>query len=290
MATWDRYKSKKTGLEIKAYTGKIFTPRGYCCDSSSVYVTKAPVAVLKLTPTVQFVSTNIAWDVTQSYSPTGTVDTFDLTFGGGGASDLTGQDWSTDPKTGNVQYTSTGTYTVTLYVTDTLGNRSQAAKIMVNVVSLLEAVAYIAAANGIYRYLAGGSVTRVLSSTYILSGRLNPHYAHLPQAQHHYWAGTNQIPGPSGVGVYSFDGGTTWADLGVTAARFGSPANTAGDSPAPTSSDLDLVAFDFDPQDPKRLYALMVTNSTWNASYDPRAWLFWSDDYGETFSNVQIGV
>ena len=162
MATWDRYKSNMTGFETVAHKGRRFTPRAFCDDpnADTVYITKAPVAVLKLTPPVQFVSTNIAWDVSESMSPTGTVDTFDLTFGGGGATDLTAQDWSSDPKTGNVQYTSTGKYVVTLYVTDTLGNRSQPAKQTVHVVDLANSISkvYIATSDtGLFTYLPGGT-------------------------------------------------------------------------------------------------------------------------------------
>jgi PKD repeat protein len=290
MATWDRYKSNESGFEIIAQKGRRFTPRFYCDDpTGGVYVTKAPVAVLKLTPVVQFINTNIAWDVSQSDSSTGTIDTFDLTFGGGGASDLTGQDWSTDPKTGNVQYTSTGTYTVTLYVTDTGGNKSQAAKQVVNIVDIAGiSKVYIATSDsGIFTYVPGGTPATANTGLSggdlnVSMGKLNPHYAHLPVGQQHYW-----MCNDNGV-AYSTDGCATWNE--IAKAALGNPTNTAGDGSPPTTTDLDEIALNFDPQDIRRVYLLRVTDSTWNASNDPRAFLYWTDDYGTTWSSFGIGI
>ncbi len=156
---WDRYLSNTTGFEIKVEKGVRFTPRFYCDDTTgTVYITKNPVAVLILDPIVQFINTNIAWDVSNSVSATGTIDTYDLTFGGGGASDLTGQSFA-GAKTGNVQYTSTGTFTVTLTVTDTGGLVSQPAKQVVNIVDIQSInKVYIATDDtGIFTYLPGGT-------------------------------------------------------------------------------------------------------------------------------------
>ncbi len=284
MATWDRYKSNTTGLEIIAQKGVNFTPRFYCDDTSgSVYITKAPVAILKLTPTVQFVNTNIAWDVSQSVSATGTIDTFDLTFGGGGATDLTGQDWSVDAKTGNVQYTSTGTYTVTLYVTDTGSNRSAAARQTVNVIDLASVISkvYMSTSDlGVFTYVPGG--TPVTANTglsgddlAIWSGKLNPHYSQLPITQQHYW-----IANDNGI-AYSVDGCSTWTK--ITRATLGDPTNTARDATPPTTDDLYEVAIEFDPQNPLRVYVLRVTDDTL-----ARTWLYWSDDYGVTWSSFGL--
>jgi hypothetical protein len=290
LAVWDRYKTATTGLEIVVQLGKRFTPRFYCDDpTGGVYVTKAPIAVLKLTPTNQFINTNIAWDVSQSVSATGTIDTFDLTFGGGGASDLTGQDWSVDPKTGNVQYTTVGEYTVTLYVTDTGGNRSQAAKKTVNIVDIQGiSKVYIATSDtGMFTYLPGGSPTTANTGLSggdlnINSGVLNPNYVHLSVSQHHYWFGCD-----TGV-IYSTNGCSTYTK--ITKATLGDPTNTAGDASPPDTDDLDEIAIAFDPQDIRRVYLLRMTDATWNASNDPRAFLYWTDDYGVTWSSFGVGV
>lgn len=290
MAAWDRYKTPTTGLEILAQKGKRFVPRFYCDDTTAiVYITKAPVAILKLTPNTQFINTNVVWDVSESVSATGTIDTFDLTFGGGGASDLTGQDWSVDPLTGNVQYTSTGTFTVTLYVTDTGNNRSQAAKQIVNIVDIQGiSKIYIATSDtGIFTYLLGG--TPVTANTglsggnlNVSMGRLNPHYKHLPVGQQHYWFACD-----TGV-IFSTNGASTYTK--ITKATLGDPTNTAGDGSPPDTDDLDEIAIAFDPQDIRRVYLLRVTDATWNASFDPRAFLYWTDDYGVTWLSFGIGI
>jgi hypothetical protein len=290
LATWDRYLSNTTGLEIKAQLGKKFTPRTFCDDpTGGVYITKAPVAVLKLTPTVQFINTNIAWDVSESGSASGTVDTFDLTFGGGGASDLTGQDWDVDPQTGNVQYTSTGEYTVTLVVVDTGGNKSQPAKQTVNIVDVQGiAKVYISTDDsGVFTYVPGGTPTAANTGLSggdlnINDGRLNPHYRHLAVGQHHYW-----ITNDNGL-AYSVDGASTYTK--ITKATLGNPTNTAGDANPPTTTDLDEISLAFDPQDIKRVYLLRLTSTTWNASAQPRAFLYWSNNYGSTWSSFGIGV
>lgn len=236
---------------------------------------------------MQFINTNIAWDISESDSATGTIDTFDLTFGGGGASDLTAQDWSVDPKTGNVQYTTVGTYTVTLYVTDTGGNRSQAAKQRVDIVDVQGmSKVYISTSNtGIFTYLPGGSPATANTGLSggdlnVNDGKLNPHYKALAIGQHHYW-----LANDNGL-AYSADGCATYTK--ITKATLGNPTNTAGDASPPTTTDLDEIQICYDPQDIRRVYVLRLTDSTWNASFDPRAYLYWSNDYGVSFSSTGI--
>lgn len=257
------------------------------------------MAVLILTPTTQFTNTNIAWDVSNSVSATGTIDTFDLTFGGGGATNLTGQDWAVDPLTGNVQYTSTGTFTVTLYVTDTAGNRSQAAKQEVTIIDGADedltlggsggtSKVYIATSDtGIFTYTTGNAPATANAGLSggdlnVNAGKLHPAYAWLPSSQQHYWFVCD-----TGV-IYSTDGAATWNK--ITKAALGDPTNTAGDASPPDTNDLDEVALAFDPQDRDRVYVLRVTDATWNASNDPRAFLYWTDDYGATWTSFGIGL
>lgn len=290
MATWDRYLNKETGFEIKAYVGANFQPRFYCDDSSGgVYTTKAPAARLKMTPVVQFINTNIAWDVSESVSASGTIDTWDLNFGGGGATNLTAQDWAVDPKTGNVQYTTVGTYTASLTMTDTGGNVSQSAKLTINIVDTIGfAKAYITTSDtGVFTYTAGGSPATANTGVSggdlnHSSGKLNPHFSTLGAAQHHHWAVSD-----NGL-VYSTDGRAT--NNTISKATMGNPTNTAGDVSPPTTSDLDEIAVAFDPQDQRRVYVLRLTDSTWNASNDPRAFLYWTDDYGTTWTSFGIGI
>lgn len=291
IAAFDRWKANTTGIETIAQKGKNHVARFFCDHASSgVYTTKGPVAKLDMDPLVQFINTNIAWSVSNSRSATGTLDSFDLTFGGGGAANLTGQDWAVDPLTGNVQYTSTGQFTATLVVTDTLGNASQPATLTIDIVDIANGIAkiYIATSDtGIFTYLPGG--TPATANTGLSggdlnenSGKLNPHFAHLPAGQHHYAAAND-----NGF-IISFDGAATY--LKVTKATLGNPTNTAGDVSPPTTTDLDEIAIAFDPKDVRRIYILRLTDSTWNASFDPRAFLYWTNDYGTTWFSFGIGV
>lgn len=296
MATWDRFKANETGLEIIVQKGNRFTPRFYCDDTTgTVYITKAPVAVLILTPTSQFTNTNIAWDVSNSVSATGTLDTYDLTFGGGGVSDLTGQSWA-GAKTGNVQYTSTGQFTVTLTVTDTAGNVAQAASQIVtisdgsdeDIATSGTSKIYIATSDtGIFTYTTGNAPATANTGLSggdlnVNSGRLHPAYAWLGSSKQHYWFCCD-----TGV-IYSTDGAATWNK--ITKTTLGDPTNTASDVSPPDTDDLDEICIQFDSQNKRRVYVLRVTDSAWNASFDARAFLYWSDDYGTAWSSFGIVV
>lgn len=242
-----------------------------------------------MSPIVQFINTNIAWDVSQSVSASGTIDTWDLNFGGGGAANLSAQDWASDPKTGNVQYTTVGTYTAALTMTDTGGNVSQAAKQTIQIVDTIGfAKAYIATGDtGLFVYSAGGSPatsnTGLSGDDLIFSaGRLHRFTDDFGNTKHHYWACTG-----NGL-AYSVNGGATWTT--ISRATLGDPTNTAGDGSPPDTDDLDQAAIAFDPQDWRRVYCLRMTNAAWNAANDPRAFLYWTDDYGATWSSFGIGV
>ena len=285
MATWDRYTSKVTSFEAESWLGDPFTIRFFCDDpSGTTYLTKAPVVKLKLTPTVQFVSTNIAWDISGSVSSTGTIDKFTINWGGPtDIGNLSNQSWAGDPKTGNVQYTATGIYQVTATVTDTLGAVSSTQKTTVTITDYVNLnQLYIGTTDdGIYVLtpLEGPTAanTGLTGDNLIIrSARLNPAFKGLEKELHHIWACTK-----AGV-IYSVDGATTWtlvpkSDMGV-------PTNDAGDSPAPATADLDQIDLSFDPQDDRRVYVLRTTTTT------ARAWIYYTDDYGTTWSNVQVGV
>lgn len=294
MATWERYTSNITGFETRAYTGKVFNPRHYCDDpSGGVYTTKNPVAKLSMTPTVQFINTNIAWDVSESDSASGTIDTFDITWGGTtDIGDLSAQDWSVDPLTGNVQYTTAGTYTATLYVTDTGGLRSQAATVTIDIVDTVAlARAFIYATDGAnqvaWYYDPGGSPDKLprtglgidwtnAAGMTLNSGILNPQFAVLATTAQHLW-----LSSTAGT-ARSVDSGTTWQDLD---GNFDDPTNSAADGTPPTYDDLDAQAVQFDAQSPQRVYSLQATDSTWNGSNDPRIYLYWSDNYGGGYTD-----
>lgn len=291
MAIWDRYKGAiQTGLDVQLLTGPIFNPRSYCDDPTvgpvGIYISKGPVCHLDLDPQTQFTNTNIAWDISASGSTTSTIDTFDIAWGGAtDIGDLVAQDWSSDPKSGNVQFTTVGTYEVVATVTDLLGAVSSPVKMTVTIKDVPTGPIYISAIGatneGVYKYtLAGGLV---FSSTGLSAGhldarpiRIHPAYKDLPAAQQHVW-----IPTADGV-AFSIDGAANWTV--ISKATLGTPANDAGDSPAPVTADLDQIDLCFDPQDPKRVYVVRTTTSPL------RVWLYKTDNYGTTWSNTQVGL
>ncbi len=278
---WDRYKDKTTSFEIESRVGPVFIPRFFCDDATTTATTKPPVCKLKLTPVVQFANTNIAWDISESDSATGTIDTFTIDWGGTtDIGDLNDNAW-TGSKTGNVQYTTNGTYTVSATVTDTLGAVSSACKVEVRIISYVSLQRlYIGTTDGGAYILTPASGPDAANTG--LSGndlnfrsmRLHPAYQGLPVAQQHVWACTQ-----AGI-IYSTDGCASW--VLIPEDQLGTPTNTVGDSPAPTSADCDQIDLAFDPQDPQRVYVLRTTAT--------RAWLYKTDDYGVTWSNTQVAT
>jgi len=281
MATWDRYTDKITSFETRSYIGPAFYIRSFCDDpSGTTYLSKPPVCKLSLSPSVQFASTNIAWDISNSRSATGTIDTFDIEWNGTtNIGDLSAQDWSTDPTSGNVQYTGTGTYTATATVTDTLGKESSPAKVTVTIVTREQRV-YIGTSDaGVFILTPTTGPTAAnagLTGDDLKLRTLRAHPAHADQQteRQHIWIAT-----AAGL-AYSVDGATTWTL--IPAADLGTPENAAADDPAPATGDLDQIDLWFDPQDDRRVYVLRTTAT--------RTWLYYTDDYGGTWSNEQVSV
>ena len=284
MATWDRYTESPTGLQGEIWSGRAFTPRYYCDDPTVglSYVVKPPVCHLILTPRVQTLGQAIAWDISGSGSATSTISTFSIDWGGDtDIGDLSGELWASDPKTGNVVYDDLGTYAVQAFVVDLLSTKSQICISTVEIVEPDERV--YAGTTDLGVFVSDNGSTPAASNTG-LSGdqlklrslRVHPAYADLESDQQHVWIATKD-----GVS-YSTDGGSNWSN--ISKATLGTPVNTAADSPAPASADLDQIDLAFDPQDSRRVYLLRVTTTP------RRAWLYMSDDYGVSWSNTQVGI
>lgn len=286
MAAWDRWRGAgETGIEGEIWSGRVFTPRFYCDDPTvgaaiAIYATKPPVCHLILTPRVQYLGQAIAWDISNSRSATSTISTYDIDWGGAtDIGDISGALWTGD-KDGSVVYDALGTYTVEAFVTDVLSKESQHVFITVEIVEPVKRL-YIGTVDaGVF--VSDNSGTPAASNSG-LSGddlklraiRLHPAYAELPAAQQHVWIVTK-----TGL-AYSVDGAATWTK--ITEATLGTPANTAGDDPAPATGDLDQIDIAFDPQDERRIYLLR----TWASP--KRAWIYFSEDYGVSWENYQIG-
>lgn len=287
MATWDRYKQPTTGLEVKSYLGDIFTVRSYCDDpQGDVFVSKEPVCKLLVTPLSVFINQNFTWDISDSVSSTGTIDTFDIDFDGAtSGGDIVAGDWAVDPLTNTNQYTTAGHFTIVGSVTDTLGNKSKEIRIPVIAIdgtSELTEESLQREYNGTTDsgcWILTPAVPPVASNTG-LSGddlkfrdmRVSPYTADDINGNHHIWAATK-----NGV-AYSIDGAANW--LTISKATLGDPKNTAGDGTPPVTADLDQIGISLDPQSSNRIY-VMRTNAT-------RTWIYWSNDYGVTWDNEQV--
>ena len=287
MATWGRYTESPTGLEGEIWSGRIFRPRYFCDDPSigtpiAMFTNKPPVCHLILTPRVQTLGQPVAWDISPSGSATSTISTFSIDWGGDtDIGDLSGELWASDPKTGNVVYDDPGEYTVEAFVVDLLGAESQHCISTVEIVEPDERVYIPTTDLGVF--VSDNGSTPAASNTG-LSGdqlklralRVHPDYADLASNQQHVWIATKD-----GLS-YSTDGAATWASINKTV--LGVPANSAADSPAPASTDLDQIDLCFCPQDPRRVYLLRVTTTP------KRTWLYRSDDYGASWENTQVNI
>ena len=282
--SWERYTESPTGLEGEIWSGRIFSAR-YFCDEDvgspiSLYTNKPPVCHLILTPRVQYLGSAISWDISPSGSATSTISTYTIDFGGGGVSNITGAAWA-GAKTGSVTYNAVGVYTINAFVTDLLGTKSQICISTVEIVEPDERV-YIGT-TGLGVSVSDNGSTPAASNTG-LSGdqlklralRVHPAYADLASNQQHVWIATKD--GMS----YSTDGAAMWAN--ISKATLGDPNNTAGDSPAPVTADLDQIDLCFCPQDPRRVYLLRATTTP------KRTWLYMSDDYGASWENTQVNI
>lgn len=272
--TWDRYTSKTTGFKVQVLKEGNFTSRSYCddVDATDVYTSKPPVAMIELDPIVQFVNTNVAWDVSNSRHPTGTIDTYDIDFGDGIIADVTSAAWS-GAKTGNVQYTVPGYWTVTCTVTDTLGIISTPAKVQVHIIDELDGLGYfytVTTDAGVFIVDDTGAtaINSGLTGGWLLvrSLRLHPMFSSLPQALQHLWIATS-----SGVG-YSADGGTSWNK--ITRSEMGEP----NDATTEEAGDLDCIDIAFNPTDWKEI-------AVYRENPGGPLWVYVTSDYGTTWTN-----
>ena len=288
---WERYAGSgtQTSVDAQMWIGQTFQPLSFCCDtagaSPQVYLTKEPVCNLIMDPIVQFVNTPIAWDISNSYAPNGTIDSFEIAWGDTtDIGDLSSQNWAIDAKTGSVSYTQVGTYIAEATVTDTTGKSSKPCRVTIKIVPADEpsdlATVYVGTTDAGCFIVTAGGITQANTG---LSGddlkfrnmRLHPNFKDLASGQRHLWAAT-----ANGV-AYSVDGAANWTT--ISKATLGTPENAIGDSPDPDTADLDQIGIAFDSQDWQRVYLLRTQTTP-----DKRAWLYYTDDYGQTWSNEQV--
>lgn len=275
MAIWDRYKSRLTGFEVEAEVYGNFQSVAYCDHpQDGLYTAKPPFAKLKMTPATQLVNVAIDWDVSDSGSPTGTIDTYTLRFGST-PSDLVNQPWA-GPKAGQVIYDTVGKWTASLTVRDLLAVDSQPDTVTVNIVDGPPGVTYLGTIDaGVHKYelatmtalnngLTGGWLN-------VRDLRLHPATSSLPKEHHHLWIATI-----AGV-AYSINGGSSW--ILFDNATLGAP-----DVPenGETAADMDSMGIDFNPTDINELTVLR--KSTLGAGL----WLYITTDYGDSWQNFKV--
>jgi hypothetical protein len=276
MATWDRYTGKTTGFKLQVLKEGNFTSRSYCddVDATDVYTSKPPVAMLTMTPIVQFVNTNVTWDVSDSRHPTGTIDTYDLNFGDGVLAEITGASWA-GAKSGTVQYTVPGFWNAALSVTDTLGITSAVAVVQVQIIEFAPGIFYTGTTDaGAFLTDVNGDAAAIntgLTGDWlkIRSLRMTPIFRYLPQTQQHLWIAT-----AAGV-AYSANGGTSWTL--ITLAAMGEPNGATTE----TSADLDCIDIAFNPADWK-------TVAAYRAVSGGGIWVYITADYGTTWNNYKV--
>ena len=279
MATWDRYTGKTTGLKLQVLKEGNFQSRSYCddVDATDVYTSKPPAAFLTMAPMVQFVNVNVTWSVAQSRHPTGTIDTYDVDFGDGIISAVSGAAWS-GAKTGTVQYTVPGYWTASATVTDTLGIISAPAKVQVQIVEDLDGLGYFYTGTTD----AGAFIVDSTGATAINTGltgdwlklralKLHPMFRSVAQGLQHLWIAT-----AAGV-AYSDDGGTSW-NL-ITLAAMGNPTDNDGE----VAADLDVIDIAFNPLDWK-------TIAVYRAASGGPIWVYVTTDYGTTWLNYRVTI
>lgn len=292
MATWDRYKQATTGFETKSFLGDIFTIRSYCdIHGGGVYDTKEPICKLLVAPLSVFINVDFSWDISQSGSESGTLDTYDIDFDGAtSGGDISSAAWA-GAKTGTNQFTSKGHYTIVASVTDTLGNKSKEVRIPI---VAIDGADEDSGADDDYNSLQRVYKGTTDSGCWIVTPTVAPYAANtglagddlkfrdlaidhetkdLIPSRHFLVAAVK-----TGV-AYSVDGAANWTL--ISKAALGDPVNTAGDGTPPVTADLDQVGVAFDPKRPTRIYVLRTKSN--------RAWLYYSDNNLASWNNVQIG-
>lgn len=112
----------RTAAKVILERGSSVAPQAFCCGSNTISDTKAPSAVMNVTPTEGYTDTIFNFDGSDSYAPGGTIVLYTWDFGDGyGATGVTATH----------KYAQEGNYEATLTVENVLGEQGQCAKIIV---------------------------------------------------------------------------------------------------------------------------------------------------------------
>ncbi len=241
------------------------------------------MALLSLDPQKQCLNVNIAWDVSGSWLPLGTLgagDTYTITWG-----DATTTNGNFGGATsGNKAYAATGIYQVELEVTSAAGETGSV-EVTVEIIDcddetiLISQMYALSQSAGPYvRDMTEAAPAweqriRGLSGDYLI-GRdleLDPHRKDRRFGVRHVWIATQGGPAKSPFDM------RYWYRLYE---RLPQPRNTAGDVPAPILDDLDWTCIAFNPMNEDEVYLKGDTAT--------RSWIYWTLDGGQTWDNWQV--
>jgi hypothetical protein len=280
----ERLTDRTQSYKLRCLLGEIVDFKFYCCaDPYDFSITKAPVAILDLDPNTQCTGVNIAWDVSSSWLPLGTLgagDSYSITWGDG----TTTNGNFGGATSGNKNFANAGIYHVELEVTSAAGETGSV-EVEVEIVDcanesvLIEQMYALSQTAGPYyrdmEEAAPAWVQRArgLTGNYLVGRdlKLDPHRKDRPASVRHVWIATQAGPAKSRTAM------RYWRRL---YARLPEPDNAAGDVPAPEKVDLDFYCIAFNPMNEDEVYLLAGTAT--------RAWIYWTVDGGSSWDVWQV--
>lgn len=258
----DKLSEDKYAADMTLVLGRVVEFRAYCCnlDSDAIMgVAKEPVPLLMLDSGRPCVNESMSWDLTTSYAPGSTINSWTIDFGDD-SSPSSGATIGT--ASGTHTYTEAGTYEIEVTISEGTG-LSQTITRDINVLDcsrppdliLNDAWTYVSFnGNGVY-FIDWSEDTPTWTSInnglegdalFVRNMVMHPNTKKLSSSNHELWIATKD-------GIYkTTNGGQAWTKL-----TMGAPENvTYADSPAPAEADLDWFEIVFDDSDKDAVYIL----------------------------------
>lgn len=250
-----RQQAARTTVVLK----EVRTFRAYCCNinaSGIMGVAKEPVPVVDIGPNPVCLGEPIEWDLTGSYAPGSTIDSWAINFGDG--NEESGSNIAT--ASGSHTYEEAGSYEIEIEITEG-GGKSQEVTYQIEVTECLEEPGVLGTAS--YVSFDGDGVWFIdwlidpptwqprnsgltEGAKLVRSLVIAPHTKHKPSIGHELWIATADGVWKSG------NGGRSWAKQNLP-----DPSNEEfEDDPAATVEELDFHHIVFDPNDESIVYIL----------------------------------
>lgn len=255
----DKISSRSQATRMQVILKEKRTFRAFCCNINAagiMGVAKEPVPVIDIQPNPICLGESITWDLTGSYAPGSTINSWSIDFGDG--NEESGSNIAL--AAGSHAYEEADTYTITVEIAEG-GGKSQEVEYNVTVKECLEDPGVL----GTWTYVGtdGDGVWFIdwltdppqwvsrnsgldEASKLVRSIVMPPKSKHKPHFSHELWIATQG-------GVYrSNDGGRHWAKQNLP-----DPSNEEFEDNPPTTIDqLDFHHIVFDPNDESIVYIL----------------------------------